>query len=318
MRTSPFYWALSAVLLGSSVALAQFEAPKPVEGIRLDKPLTQRWQVGVKITTVGGPCTGLRGTIPVPTDWPEQQVRVVEEEVSPLVGRVTYRDLGGVRQMEFTVPQLPPGEVATALVTFEITRSSTLPPQDTSQYEISKNPPLAVRPDLGASPSIECRHPAIRAKAKELVASKETAWEQVEAICDWVRDNTKSQEGKLKGAAAALRDGAGNRDDLTCLFIALCRAHGVPARTVFVADNCYAEFYLQDQAGKGCWFPCQVAGTREFGSVSDRRPILQKGDRIKVPEYKDPQRFVNEFLTGKGGRGGQPQVEFIRKLLPAN
>jgi hypothetical protein len=53
--------------------------------------------------------------------------------------------------------------------------------------------------------------------------------------------------------------------------------------------------------------------------MSDHRPILQKGDHIRVPdEHKDPQRFVAEFLTGQGGRGGRPQVEFVRKLLPAN
>ena len=33
---------------------------------------------------------------------------------------------------------------------------------------------------------------------------------------------------------------------------------------------------------------------------------------FKVPEKKEPQWFVAEFLTGKGG-GGQPQVEFRRK-----
>jgi len=319
MRTSPLHWALMPWLLGSNVALAQFEPQQPVAGIRLDKPMTQRWQVGVKITAVGGPCVGLRGTIPVPAEWPEQQVRVVDEEISPLVRGVRYRDLGGVRQIQYSVPQLPPGEVATALVTFEITRSSTLPPENTAQYRVPKNLPVAVRFDLGVSPSIECRHPAIRAKAKELVAGKESAWDQIQAIYDWVRDNAKHQEGQLKGAAATLRDGHGNRDDLTCLFIALCRASSVPARTVFVADNCYAEFYLEDQEGKGCWFPCQVAGTREFGGMSDHRPILQKGDHIRVPdEHKDPQRFVAEFLTGQGGRGGRPQVEFVRKLLPAN
>lgn len=318
MRTSPLHGAVVTLLFAGNVALAQFEPQKPVAGIRLDKQLTQRWQVGVKITAVGGPCTGLRGTIPVPTEWPEQQVRVVNEDTSPLVRSVRYRDLGGVRQMEFSIPQLPPGEVATALVTLEITRSSTVPPENTSQYRIPESPPVAVRFDLGVSPSIECRHPTIRAKAKELVAGKESAWDQVQAIYDWVRDNAKYQEGQLKGAAATLRDGNGNRDDLTCLFIALCRASDVPARTVFVADNCYAEFYLEDEAGKGFWFPCQVAGTREFGGMSDHRPILQKGDHIKVPEYKDPQRFVAEFLTGKGGRGGRPQVEFVRKLLPAN
>ncbi|NLF67881.1 MAG: transglutaminase domain-containing protein [Candidatus Anammoximicrobium sp.] len=319
MRTWPFYAALAIVLSTGSLAPAQLGQPKPAEDVRLDKQLTQRWQVGVRINAVGGPCAGLRGSIPVPAEWPEQQVRVVNEEVSPLVSRVTYRDLGGVRQMQFSIPQLPPGELATALVTFEITRSSVLPPENTAQYQIPKNLPVAIRFDLGISPAIECRHPAIRAKAKELVADKESAWKQVEAIYDWVRDNVKHQDGPLKGAAASLREGSGSRDDLTCLFIALCRASGVPARTVFVVDNVYAEFYLQDEAGQGSWFPCQVAGTREFGGMSDHRPILQKGDHLRVPdEHKDPQRFVAEFLTGKGGRGGRPQVEFVRKLLPAN
>ena len=319
MRTASVSLVLPFLMFFSSAALAQFEPQAPAKGLRLDKQVTLRWQVGVKITAMGGPCAGLRGSIPVPAEWPEQQLRVVAEDVSPLVRGVRYRDLSGVRQMQYSIPQLPVGEVATALVTFEITRSSTLPPADTAQYQIPKSPPPAVRLDLGASPSIECRHPSIRSKAKELTAGKESAWELVQTLYDWVRDNTKFQDGRLKGAVAALRDGSGNRDDLTCLFIALCRASDVPARTVFVPDNCYAEFYLQDQEGQGFWFPCQVAGTREFGGMSDHRPILQKGDHIKVPdEQKDPQRFVPEYLTGQGGRAGRPQVEFVRKLLPAN
>ncbi len=317
MPTSRFCLAVPLLLLMTSAAPAQFEPQAPAGGIRLDKQLTQRWQVGVKITTTGVPCVGLRGSIPVPTDWPEQQVRIVAEDISPLVRNVRYRDLGGVRQMQYSVPQLPPGEVATALVTFEITRSSVLPPDNTAEFQIPKTPPAAIRLDLGASPSIECRHPSIRGKAKELKVDDASAWQQVQTLYDWVRDNTKFQDGPLKGAVATLRDSSGNRDDLTCLFIALCRASDVPARTVFVPDNCYAEFYLQDNDGKGFWFPCQVAGTREFGGMSDHRPILQKGDHIKVPdEQKDPQRFVPEFLTGKGA--GRPQVEFIRKVLPAN
>jgi hypothetical protein len=135
-----------------------------------------------------------------------------------------------------------------------------------------------------------------------------------------VRNNVKYGHGGEKGAAAALRDGHGSKHDLTSLFIALCRAHDVPARTVWIVDHCYAEFYLQDQDRNGCWFPCQVAGTREFGGMSDFRPILQKGDNIKLEKNSEPQRFVTEVLTGRGGRGGrgQPQVEFVRKLLPAN
>jgi len=304
------------LLLMSAGAMAQFEPQKPAKGPRLDKPLTQRWQVGVKISVRGLPCSALRGSIPVPKDWPEQQVRVVAEDVSPLVRVGNFRDSGGVRQMPFFIQQLPPGEIATAMVTFEVVHSSLLPPDDTAEYQIPENLPAAIRPELGASPMIESRHPSIRDKAKELWPDNATAWEQIQTLCDWVRENVKLQNGKLKGAVATLRDGNGSRDDLTNLFIALCRASGVPARTVFVPDNCYAEFYLQDQEGTGYWFPCQLAGTREFGGMSEHRTILQKGDNIKVPDEPNPQRFVPEYLSGKGP--GQPQVEFIRKLLPAN
>ncbi len=304
------------LLLMSGVATAQFAPQTPAKGVRLDKQVTQRWQVGVKITVRGLPCSAVRGSVPVPKDWPEQQVRVVNEEVSPLVRVGNLRDSGGVRQMPFFIQQLPPGEVATALVTFEITRSSMLPPDDPAQYLIPKNLPAAIRPELAASPLIESRHPSIRDKAKELWPDNGSAWEQIQTLYDWVRENIKLQDGKLKGAVAALRDGNGNRDDVTSLFIALCRASGVPARTVFVPDNCYAEFYLQDPEGTGYWFPCQLAGTREFGGMSDHRTILQKGDNIKVPDEPNPQRFVPEYLSGKGP--GQPQVEFIRKVLPAN
>jgi hypothetical protein len=285
----------------------------------VDKELTQRWQVGVIIEAPGGPSAGLFGTLPVPTEWPEQKVKIVGEEVSPLVSRISYRDLGGVKQMLFTIPQLPHGQTAKAVVTLEVTKSSQIAPENPAALMIPKTPPTEIRPHLAASPGIDCRDNDVRDKAQELVAGKSTAWEQVEAMYDWVRDNVQYREGKFKGAATALREKFGSKHDLTALFIALCRAHKVPARTVWVPDHAYAEFYLQDAQGQGHWYPCQVAGTREFGGISDLRPVLQKGDNIRVPENREPQRFVAEYLTGKGGRGmGQPRVEFVRKLLPAN
>lgn len=319
MRTCCLSVALGLSLLLPSAARAQFDAKEKPHGIRLDKELTQRWKVGVSITAVGGPCYGLTGTIPVPTEWPEQKVRIVEEDISPQVRNVTYRDLPGIRQMRFVIPQVPAGRKVTALVTFEVTRSSILAPEHPEQFSIPKNPATDVRPYLGPSPGIDARQTEIRNHVKEIVEGQEGAWKQIEALYDWVREKVKLQAGEYKGALPALKDGAGSRDDLTALFIAFCRAHGVPARTVFVMDNCYAEFYLEDADGKGCWFPCQVAGTRDFGSLAEHRVVMQKGDNIKVPELDKPQRFVAEFLTGKGARGGaggKPQVEFVRNLLP--
>jgi hypothetical protein len=76
-------------------------------------------------------------------------------------------------------------------------------------------------------------------------------------------------------------------------------------------DYCYAEFYLEDGSKKGGWYPCVVHEPAELGVCSDLRPILEKGDNFKVVEEKAPQRFVKEYLTGKGGK---PSVEFRRRM----
>jgi hypothetical protein len=219
--------------------------------------------------------------------------------------------------MVVNIPQVNAGDTATALITFEITTSAILPPEDTTQFQIPKRVPRAVQYYLGPSPMIETRHATVRAAAKEAVAEHEGAWEQVEAIGDWVRQNVDYRDGKLKGAVAAIRDKSGGHEDLSSLFVALCRANGVPARTVWIPDHTYAEFYLEDQQGQGTWFPCQLAGTREFGQISGPRLILQKGDNIKVPDQREPQRYVAEFLKGSGQRGVKPRVQFVRQMEEA-
>ena len=185
------------------------------------------------------------------------------------------------------------------MVTFEVTRRAILPPSDTSQYVVPVKMSRDVRRYLGTSPFIETRHPQIRSSAKEATEGKENAWEKVEAIYDWVREHVEYKDGALKGALAALRDGNGDCEELSSLFIAMCRVSGIPARTVWLPGHCYPEFYLEDKEGHGRWFPCQAAGTRDFGGMSEFRPILQKGDNFRVPEQKEPQRYVAELLKVK-------------------
>src|SRR5688572_24656796 len=82
-------------------------------GPQLGAAQTQRVRVGVTVTAAGGPCKGIVGTTPVPIDWPEQSVKIVDEETSPFVKSVRYRVVaGGVKQMLIEIPQLPAGEEA--------------------------------------------------------------------------------------------------------------------------------------------------------------------------------------------------------------
>jgi hypothetical protein len=290
----------------------------PKEDSRLGESKTVRYRVGVEVTAVGGACKGLYATIPVPQDWPEQEVLIGEEEISPQVKRVHYRTLdGSAKQMLVEIPLLSSGETARALVTFEIKRRTILAPTETSGYHIPKRAPRDVQSYLGPSPYIESRHPKIRALAKEITAEKETDWDKAEAIYDYVRENVEYKNGDLKGALAALRDGDGDCEELSSLFIALCRAAGIPARTVWIPGHCYPEFYLEDVEKAGHWFPCQAAGARAFGEMPEHRPVLQKGDNFRVPEKpKDRQRYVAEFLTGVPVRGGgKPKVNFVRQPI---
>jgi hypothetical protein len=308
--------ALLAVLLLISTASAQ-PAQLPKNGVQLGESEKQRWKVGLTVTAPNGPCGGIFGTVPVPTDWPEQSVRIVEEEVTQNVTDVRYRTLdNGVKQMLVRINQLQPLEKATALVTFEVSKSALIAPDNTEQFLIPRRVPRDVRRYLGSSPLIEVRNGKIRALAKELTADKEGAWNTVESMFDWVRANVEYKNGPLKGALAALNDGDGDCEELTSLFVALCRANRIPARTVWIPGHCYPEFYLQDAAGAGHWFPCQAAGSRDFGSMPDFKPILQKGDDFRVPEKRERQRYVAEFLSVKAVRGaGDPQVKFVRELL---
>ncbi len=298
-----------------SVTEAQLTEEQNEKGISFGSEHVTRWRVGVVIKAVGGPCKGLLATIPVPTDWPEQEVKIIEEDVSPSA-RVSRRDLEGVLQLMIRIPMLRSGETAKAVYTYEVRRKEIEAPADTSDFVIPKKLPRDVRQYLAASPYIEIRNRKIRSLAKEVVGQQESAWAKVEAIYDHVRDHVEYREGKLKGAVAALRDGYGDCEELSSLIIALCRANKIPARTVWIPDHCYPEFYLEDDEGKGHWFPCQAAGTRAFGSMPERRPILQKGDNFKVPEKKERQRYVAEFLQGAAIRGGgRPEVDFIREYV---
>jgi len=301
---------LTAVWLCPLSAHAQFGEVE-TNGPKRGKESVSKYEVGMIITAGTEPCTQLFGTAPVPIDWPDQEVRVVEENFDPAAKRVTYREVGNgaVKQMLVNIPFIPANEKVKVVTVLEISRYSLLPPEDTSIYRIPKKPDRTLRQYLTASPKIETTNPKIRALAKEITSEHEGAWEKVEAIYDWVREHVKYVNGPLRGALAALNDGQGDCEELTSLFVALCRNIGVPARIVWVPGHTYPEFYLEDDQGKGYWFPCQAAGTRSFGGITENRPILQKGDNFTVPEKREKQRYVSEFLKGDGG---QPRVQWVR------
>ena len=312
-----------------------------VKGSQLGESRTQCWKVGMEITAAT-PCTGIVGYVPVPVDWPEQQVKEVKEDISPQA-KISYQKIDkDMKLMVVKIPKLPAGQTAHAFVTYEVKRSSQLPPETTDQYVLPDNRKLRgpIRLYLAPSPYIESRSPKILKLAREIGAAKPktgkikdekegekseegeaeeekelTPWQQVETVYDWVQEHVEYKKGKLKGALAALKDGTGDCEELSSLFIAICRAKGIPARTVWVPGHCYAEFYLEDAEGEGHWFPCQPAGSRAFGGIPEFRPVLQKGDSFRLPDdRKTVVRYLPERLKVSGTQS-RPTVKFIRETV---
>ncbi|MDD3585567.1 MAG: transglutaminase domain-containing protein [Thermoguttaceae bacterium] len=293
-----------------------------VGGTTLGSPITYKYKAGMVFeASQGSPCTNIIGTVPVPMDFREQKVRIIEEIV-PRNAKISYRALreGGARQMVMKMRQLRPGQQIEATVLFEVVRYSQQLPENTSIYRIPKRTPREMRFYLHNSPYIEADSRKVRELVKKATQGKENDWDKVQAMFQCVRDTVKYKEEMaekpMRGALAALRNQEGDCEDMCALFIAMCRSLEVPARLVRVPGHCYAEFYLWDDKDKGHWFPAQVAGDEAMGKISDTRIILQKGDSFHLPESpREESLYVKELFTGSVKEGGtDPKFKFIQEV----
>jgi len=287
------------------------------EGQSLANPVKYNWRVGVQIKAGKSSATNFLVTIPIPGNWPEQRVELLKENVPAEIRSVKLRSLNsGVEQLVIEIPRIDANRLVELSMLYRVTVRPVSAPDNPDSLQIPKKLPREAKEYLGVGPQITYRNSKLRNQVKQLISEPTTDWEKIQSIFDWVRDNIELVNGECEDSIHTFRQRQGNAEDLVGLFVAMCRAAKVPARVVWVEGHSYAEFMLVDQQGQHHWCPCQVAGLREFGSISEPRIILQKGDNIKVPEKEQRQKFVVEFVKGSGKT--KPQVRFIRELLPAD
>ena len=73
---------LTVVLILSRLMFATAAVNESLAGVQFGKPHVHRYIVGIIVRADGGDCQQLLGTVPVPDDWPGQQVSIVDEEFS--------------------------------------------------------------------------------------------------------------------------------------------------------------------------------------------------------------------------------------------
>jgi hypothetical protein len=283
----------------------------PSDGPQYSAEVSTNWEFGMKITAVGN-AAGIVGSVPIPLDWPEQTI-ISEIEVKPDgIGKIRYsQPTRESRLMTFQIPKMAAGETISVFIRFEIAKRNILVPQDTAKLHLPARLPNDVNAFLKPSPYIESKHKRIVEIANRLHNESLSDWEQIETIYRWVRENIEYRfDPQIRTCLDALDAGQGDCEEMSSLFIAICRAMHIPARAVLIPDHTYPEFYLADENGNGYWFPCQVAGEYQFGSMSELRPVLHKGDRFKVAGQNGMARYLQPTLIEKSGLG-QITIEWI-------
>jgi len=129
----------------------------------------------------------------------------------------------------------------------------------------------------------------VKETADKIVADAgNTVYEQAFAIYDYICNNMVRTDNKkvILGDVVSILEGkreAGSCMDVNAVFVSLCRAEGIPARTlygfnfIYLSPNCRAEFYLPDYG----WVVVDPAMSIRVGRGLDAPPKTDND-----PEWK--------------------------------
>jgi hypothetical protein len=264
-------------------------APPAPAAPRYGEPQVRRYRVGASIHAKKGAVQKIRAMVAVPYACEQQQVEIIDEDISEQIDDLDYRELrgGGVRQMLISIDHLPAKEEAHAIITYEVQTRPILPPLETDDLRIPQKASRELKQFLGKSPYIEVGHRKIRAAVKEALENLDetaTDWQQVEALYDYGQKTIDYLEGPDKSAVKALKDRQGDCQAISALFVAMCRTEKIPARIVWVHEHNYAEFYLEEASPVEASLTETDSIDSAQSSASDSAEGEQDRDRSKSKE----------------------------------
>jgi transglutaminase-like putative cysteine protease len=228
----------------------------------------------------------LRVWLPVATEW-DSQKNVSWEQNQPFPG-VNWQDTQYTTKGLYIYPATVRKAGDSLVITDKFTYTCyeinyDVDPAQIEEYDKTDSQYLLY---TKSESYIEANDAGIVAKANELKADQANAYDIAHAFYAWVMSHMTYQlQDGLKGAKYAFDNANGECGDYSCLFVALCRASGIPARPIVgrwatsVKNDwhVWAEFYLP---GYG-WIPVDptvedVSGGSYFGYLDNQRLIFNK------------------------------------------
>jgi len=284
--------------------------------LRYTDPRTYRFKIAVRIEAPEkSPVKNVVAVAPIPRDWPEQKVRLIGRPKFTEGGK--YKEIdkpGQCKTFNFQIPQITAGKSAEVELLYEITRWRIEFVAPADELVLPRGAPREVREQfIGPAPGLEMKHPKIKDLARDLKQQHEQdgAWSMIKGFWKWTRDNVEFKNGDFRGALFAIEQHCGDCEEMSALFVSMCRLSNGVARSVWVEGHNYPEFYLLDKQGRGHWIPAQVVGPAWFGEMVEYRPILQKGDRFYDPFKHEFVRYSPQTVKAEGEVEPKLSVEHL-------
>jgi len=263
----------------------------------------------VKVDNRGFNLTELRVYQPRPVAWDAQtEVEIEEVLPAPSVQGEDSEHGNGIYYWKI-LGEPKSGKSLTFALRFTFTAYETrtnIAPNDVQPYDES-DPQyiLYTRPER----FIEVSDPEIADLADQVAGDETNPYLMARSFYDYIVDNAKYNllgQG-LAGAKELCTSGTGECGDYSALFVALCRAKGIPARPIvgywaisgIDQTHVWAEFYVEPFG----WIPVdptigQIESDKRdyyFSNMDNQRVILNKGFNITL-DPRGPDNYIAAFL----------------------
>ncbi|MHA1126485.1 MAG: transglutaminase-like domain-containing protein [Candidatus Heimdallarchaeota archaeon] len=317
----------------------------PVKTVQTDSQVEQKkttnpiWRIIYTITVLNPtakPIGNFTSFIALPvTISPQQIVRSLE--LSPDEQKIST-DVEGNHWTRYDIPRIDSGKRRTFGYTAFIEMSPMVIPRH--NFDVTTSNPYSekfLEKYLRSEPHIESDHPEIMELAKTIKNRNplKFARNAINTVNNRLKYEIQPDE---YGAAFAIEKGKGDCTEYSALFVALCRATGIPARVVagFTHAQNWERHATAEFLVAGRWIPVDVTGYRDstilFGSLPSNIIITRGnwmgGTLAKEVSYKyqviEPNQnlsvdiFWNITLENKAniGNGMQQVTKKVKIISP--
>jgi hypothetical protein len=286
------------------------EPPKDATGHL--EPRDYEVRVGIEATGVMESRDFIATTV-APSSYPEQEI--LEHRFEATGCETTLQELTAeARQLVVAARQIAPDQTVSGQVVFKVRVTKSFFNYQREQFAAQQTIPRDdARAWLGDSPGIETKLAALGKIIEGLGLGEASAWDKARAYHQWVFENIRGVPGPYTSVRRALETGRGDCEERAGVFVALCRASGIPARLVWVPNHAWAEFLLFDEFDRPHWIPAHTAAYSWFGWTGAHEIVLQKGDRIHQRGLNKNVRLVKDWWRGGGAK---PKIRFTASVRP--